>query len=137
MIPAFLLKAITGNPLLLVWGALGISAVSLATGFGTAWTVQGWRLDAAKAATEVCNVKLGALGNQIETQNAAVSDLEKKAAAAKAKGAAAAKVAQGATQAHAALVRAWEARIAAPEGKTCQNALAEIRGVKSPQGGVK
>jgi len=116
MIPPFLL-----SPTFLI----GLAA--FAGGFGAAWTVQGWRLDAARAETEVCTVKLGALGNQIEAQNGAVEELQKKAAAARAKSAQAAKIAQGATLAHAALLRSLDARIAAPAGKTCVDALKELR----------
>ena len=44
-----LLGLVTQNPMLLVWIALGAFAAGAITGGGAAWTVQGWRLDAAKA----------------------------------------------------------------------------------------
>lgn len=40
---------ITGNPMLLLWIALGAFAAGAVSGGGAAWTVQGWRLDAVRA----------------------------------------------------------------------------------------
>lgn len=44
-----LLGRVIGNPMLLVWIALGAFVAGALTGGGAAWTVQGWRLDAVKA----------------------------------------------------------------------------------------
>lgn len=40
----FLLRIFTGNPLAMVWVALGIAAVSGAAGTAAGWTLNGWRL---------------------------------------------------------------------------------------------
>jgi hypothetical protein len=40
---------ITGNPMLLLWIALGAFAAGVMSGGGAAWTVQGWRLDAVQS----------------------------------------------------------------------------------------
>lgn len=45
----WLLGKVVGNPLLLIWIAAGAFAFGLASGGGTAWTVQGWRLGKVKA----------------------------------------------------------------------------------------
>lgn len=44
-----LVGRVAGNPMLLVWIALGAFAAGVTVGGGAAWTVQGWRLDAVKA----------------------------------------------------------------------------------------
>ena len=44
-----LLGHVTKNPMLLIWIALGSFVAGIVTGGGTAWMVQGWRLDAVKA----------------------------------------------------------------------------------------
>lgn len=44
-----LLGMVTKNPMLLLWIALGAFAAGAVAGGGTAWTLQGWRLDAVKA----------------------------------------------------------------------------------------
>lgn len=85
------------------------------------------RYQSCRADVERLTAQAAILADKIKDQNAAVSELEKKASAAKARGAQAAKVAQGATEAHAALLRAVEGRIARPEGKSCADALTEIR----------
>lgn len=45
----FLLGIVTRNPMVLIWIAVGAFVVGAASGGGTAWTVQGWRLDAVQA----------------------------------------------------------------------------------------
>ena len=40
----FLLRIFTGNPLMMVWVALAVFAVGVASGGATAWKLQGWRL---------------------------------------------------------------------------------------------
>ena len=40
---------VTGNPMLLLWIALGAFAAGVVSGGGAAWTVQGWRLDAVQS----------------------------------------------------------------------------------------
>lgn len=47
-----LVGLIVGNPYILLWFALGSFALGMASGAGSAWTVQGWRLDAVKAEYE-------------------------------------------------------------------------------------
>lgn len=44
-----LLGRVIGNPMLMIWIALGAFVAGALTGGGAAWTVQGWRLDAVKA----------------------------------------------------------------------------------------
>ena len=44
-----LVGLITGNPAVLLWIVAGAFALGLASGAGSAWTVQGWRLDAVQA----------------------------------------------------------------------------------------
>lgn len=44
-----LVGRVTGNPMLLLWIALGAFVAGVVTGGGAAWKVQGWRLDAVKA----------------------------------------------------------------------------------------
>ncbi|MDR3414230.1 MAG: hypothetical protein P4L87_25260 [Formivibrio sp.] len=44
-----LIGAITGNPMILLWIAIGAFALGLATGGGGAWWIQGLRLGAVKA----------------------------------------------------------------------------------------
>jgi hypothetical protein len=46
---SWLLKLATGNPITLLWIAGAIAVASAATGASGAWTVQGFRLDAARA----------------------------------------------------------------------------------------
>lgn len=43
------MNAITGNPTLLLWLALGAFALGLASGGGVAWKAQSWRLDSVQA----------------------------------------------------------------------------------------
>lgn len=40
----FLLRLFTGNPLMMLWVALGVFAAGLATGGAASWTLQAWRL---------------------------------------------------------------------------------------------
>ena len=44
-----LVGLITGNPMVLVWIAVGAFMLGLASGGGAAWKVQGWRLDTVQA----------------------------------------------------------------------------------------
>ena len=82
---------------------------------------------ACRVDVEKLTGQIAVLGAQIETQNAAVVEWQQKAQEARQKGAQAAKVAKGATDAHSALLKALDSRIAAPEGKSCSDAMTEIR----------
>lgn len=44
-----LLGAVTSNPMLILWIALGAFAFGVLSGGGTAWKIQGWRLDAVQS----------------------------------------------------------------------------------------
>jgi len=46
----WLLKLVTGNPLVLLWIVGGAFVAGLASGGGAAWKVQGWRLEALRGA---------------------------------------------------------------------------------------
>ena len=74
----YLLKLFTGNPLTMLWIALGIAAVAGASGGAAAWKVQGWRLDAVKNefAAFVSNV-------EVEGEKAKVRKIEKESKDAK------------------------------------------------------
>lgn len=112
------------SPRLIALLALALVIASL-----TGWAFfERSRYQSCRADNERLTAQVAILADKIRGQNAAVSELEKKASAAKARGAQAAKVAQGATEAHAALLRAVEGRISRPEGKSCADALTEIRG---------
>ena len=45
----WLLSRVTGNPMLLIWIALGAFVLGAASGGGAAWKVQGWRIDKVQA----------------------------------------------------------------------------------------
>lgn len=130
----FLLKLATGNPLVLLWAALGILAFGLASGFAGGWTLNGWRLG-TKLAT--CQGDLKVAGNDLRLQNAAVEEWQAKAAQARQAGAQAQKQARSVAESHSALVSAWKGRIEAQTpvsvaGVTlgCREGLAEVRAGK-------
>jgi hypothetical protein len=88
---SWLLKLATGNPVTLLWIAGAIAVASAAVGASGAWTVQGFRLDAAradyaafktqvKAAGDVQNVKAKAedATNQQRKEKADVQNTEAK-----------------------------------------------------------
>lgn len=58
----YLLKLFTGNPISMLWVIGGVALGAFALGGSAAWTVQGWRLDAANAKYEVFVTKTEAAG---------------------------------------------------------------------------
>lgn len=95
----------------------------------------GWqkiRADQCAVESEALRLQAATLGDKIATQNAAVDDLAKKGAAARAAARQAqsrADVAERAAQPEIERLRA-ELASKTPSGKSCTDALAEIRGVK-------
>jgi hypothetical protein len=73
-----LVGMITGNPTLLLWLALGSFALGLASGAGGAWTVQGWRLDAAQAKFDGFVTTTKAQGEAAEKLAKAKADEDKR-----------------------------------------------------------
>lgn len=71
----FLLKMFAGNPVSMLWIGGGIFLAGLTIGGGGAWTVQGWRLDAANSKYDVFVAKTEALGKAQEAA-AKVKDAE-------------------------------------------------------------
>ena len=63
-----ILSLVTGNPMLLIWGALAVFAFGLATGGGAAWKIQGWRLDAAKNEHKAFVAEVKGIGEAAEAQ---------------------------------------------------------------------
>ena len=64
-----IVSLVTGNPMLLIWGALAIFAL----GGTAAWTVQGWRLDAAKNEHKAFVAQVKALGD-VQNEKAKAAD---------------------------------------------------------------
>ena len=62
----WLLGRITGNPMLLLWIALGAFAFGLLTGGGAAWKVQGWRLEAVQTKFDAFVASTKAIGEQAQ-----------------------------------------------------------------------
>jgi hypothetical protein len=60
---SWLLKLATGNPVTLLWIAGAIAVASAAAGGSGAWTVQGFRLDAARAEYTAFKVQAKAAGD--------------------------------------------------------------------------
>jgi hypothetical protein len=68
---------VTGNPMLLLWIALGAFAAGVVSGGGVAWTVQGWRLDAVQAKFDGFVASTKAQGEAAQTLKAAQEKKDK------------------------------------------------------------
>jgi len=73
----WLLKLATGNPVTLLWIGGGLFAAGLLMGGGSAWTVQGWRLDSAKTKYDLFVAQVKAVGDAQEAA-AKLKDAENK-----------------------------------------------------------
>ncbi|MGP1675944.1 MAG: hypothetical protein ACTS6J_02145 [Burkholderiales bacterium] len=76
----WLLKLVTGRPLILLWIVGGAFAAGLASGGSGAWWLQGLRLDSAKAATKVLQAKFDGFKETAKAQGEAAqkaADLQK------------------------------------------------------------
>lgn len=69
-----LVGRVTGNPMLLVWIAIGAFVAGVVTGGGAAWKVQGWRLDAVKAEFKGFVDTTRALGKAAATEKKRIED---------------------------------------------------------------
>lgn len=76
----WLIKLATGNPVALLWIAGAIVVAAGAAGASGAWTVQGWRLDAAKAKFATFQAQVKALGDVAvaEAKATELADIERK-----------------------------------------------------------
>lgn len=63
-----LLGRVMGNPMLIVWSALGAFVAGAITGGGAAWTVQGWRIDAVKAEFKGFKAQVEVLGKAAQAE---------------------------------------------------------------------
>lgn len=105
------------------WAAIALAA-SLAWG-----SYQKSRADRCDDHVKVLDIQIATMGEQIHRQNDAVDQLRKAGEQAHARAARAQTAAAEARRAAQPEIEALRARIAAaPAGKTCSDALAEIRG---------
>src|SRR3990167_10120744 len=71
------LKIATGNPVTLLWICGGIFAVGLAIGGGSAWTVQGWRIEANESKWQTREAQINAeSAKKIQEANDRVRGIE-------------------------------------------------------------
>lgn len=62
----WLFGKILGNPMVLLWLVLGAFGVGVVSGGGTAWKVQGWRLEALQTKHDAFVDKVKLIGEQAE-----------------------------------------------------------------------
>ena len=123
----FLLKLATGNPLVLLWAALGILAFGLATGGYAGWQLENWRMSAKIGPLTAEVSRLQARSTILEGSNAQCAESVKTQENAL-------RVLEGAAASRAR--RAAEAlRSAQVDAATLGTALTSLRALQAPLDG--